>query len=326
MRSRDAAPEGSAPEGSALTVGVAPPVRDAGVVSISVIVPTFDRPRELATCLGALAALDYPADRYEVIVVDDGSEPPATPIAAPGRPGLRMTWLRQPNRGPAAARNLGARHATGTVLAFTDDDCTPEPGWLAALAAAVAAKPSALHGGTVLNALAGNRWAVASQTITDVIVPALIAAGSTLRFVTSNNLAVGAELFRAVGGFDESFRAAEDRELCHRWVAAGRPLAIAPNAVVLHRHDLAPASYWRQHFGYGRGAYRFHRLRVLQGAAPYRPNLALLAETFRRPFATLPFPAALGIVGPLVMWQLANAAGYLWQRAVGVTPRKPTPG
>lgn len=320
MSSRDAAPQPAVQGGAAPAPDAATPPREESP-SISVVVPTLDRPRELATCIAALASLDYPVDRYEVIVVDDGSDPPATPISAHGRHGLRMTWLRQPNRGPAAARNLGARRARGAILAFTDDDCVPARDWLREVAASVAKAPGALHGGTVVNGLADNSWAVASQTVTDVVVPALIAAGSSLRFVTSNNLAVGAEPFRAIGGFDETFRAAEDRELCHRWVAAGRPLVLAPDAVVQHRHDLRLASYWRQHFGYGRGAFAFHRQRVMQGCAPYRPDLALLARTFRHPFATLPLGQALRVAALLVVWQIANAAGYLWQSTVGESPR-----
>ncbi|MEO8485100.1 MAG: glycosyltransferase [Betaproteobacteria bacterium] len=291
--------------------------------SISVVVPTWNRPRELAACLAALAALDYPVDRYEIIVVDDGSAPPVAPIALPGRTGLRVTWLRQSNRGPSAARNLGAAHATGAILAFTDDDCAASRGWLRALAAAVSAAPNALHGGTVVNGLPGNVYAVASQTITDVIVPSLFAAGSPLRFVTSNNLALGAEAFDSVGGFDECFRAAEDREFCHRWAAAGRPIALAPSAVVHHRHDLTLGAFWRQHVVYGRGAYWFHRHRRALGHGRLRPDLALCVKAFRRPFATRPVGPALRIAALLVVWQVANLAGYLREQARSNRQRRP---
>ena len=317
MPARDTAPFERAPAEEGSPGGDTASREDAGLPWISIIVPTYQRPRELAVCLAALAALDYPVDRYEVVVVDDGSEPPATPSGANARRDLRVTWLRQPNRGPSAARNLGARHACGEVLAFTDDDCAPARGWLRALAASVRVAPGALHGGTVVNGLAHNAWAVASQTITDVVVPSLLASVSPLRFVTSNNLALRAERFAAIGGFDEGFRASEDREFAHRWLASGAPIAEVPGAVVHHLHDLGLVSYWRQHFGYGRGAYAFHRRRAVQVRAPFNPNLGLVAETFRRPFATLPMRSALRIAALLVVWQVANAAGYLWQGIVG---------
>src|SRR3712207_1403127 len=92
----------------------------------SVIVPTYERPAQLAACLGALARLDCPAASFEVIVVDDGS------AAAPGRrldefrDLLDVRLLTQANAGPAAARNRGASEARGSFLAFTDDDCAPD--------------------------------------------------------------------------------------------------------------------------------------------------------------------------------------------------------
>ncbi|HET9338951.1 MAG TPA: glycosyltransferase [Casimicrobiaceae bacterium] len=307
MRSRDTTAGAMPDDGAAAT-------RDAELPSISVVVPTWNRPRELASCLAALAAADYPVERYEVVVVDDGSSPPVAPIADPGRPGLRVTWLRQANRGPSAARNLGARHATGAILAFTDDDCEPAREWLRALAAAVTAAPEAMQGGRVVNGLPRNPYAAASQTITDVVIPSLLDARSPLRFVTSNNLALAAEAFRSIGGFDETFRAAEDREFCHRWVAAGRPIALASAAVVHHRHDLTLGSYWRQHVGYGRGAWRFHRHRASQGHGPLRPELALFLKAFRRPFETRSPVPALAVAALLVVWQVANAAGYLRER------------
>ncbi len=282
---------------------------------VSVIVPTWNRPRGLAACLVSLASQDYPADGYEVVVVDDGSDPPAATREDLGRPGLAVRWIAQRNAGPAAARNAGARVAAGEILAFTDDDCTPSPGWLRALAAAFARTPHALHGGRVENALVDNPCAVASQTIVEVIVPHLLASGSALRFVTSNNLALAAEGFRAMGGFDERFRTAEDREFCHRWIASGREIAAASDAIVLHHHDLTLASFWRQHYGYGRGAYRFHALRATGGRALWADELATYAKTFRRPFEASRLPSAMRIASLLVVWQVANACGFASQWA-----------
>src|SRR5215470_15202715 len=100
----------------------------------SIVVPTYRRPAQLAVCLDAITRLDYPADRFEVIVVDDGSgAPPETAVAAV-RGRVDVTLLAPPHRGPAAARNAGAAHAKGDVLAFTDDDCAPDASWLRALA------------------------------------------------------------------------------------------------------------------------------------------------------------------------------------------------
>ena len=96
---------------------------------VSVVVPTFNRPAALASCLDALARQDYPADRYEMIVVDDGSAPTEAAAIAETATRHRVRLVRQENRGPAAARNAGVREAHGAYIAFTDDDCMPAPGW-----------------------------------------------------------------------------------------------------------------------------------------------------------------------------------------------------
>jgi glycosyltransferase involved in cell wall biosynthesis len=96
---------------------------------VSVIVPARDCAATLSSTLGALARQEL-SEPFEVIVVDDGSED-ATADVAGAAPGP-VTLLRQDRLGPAAARHRGAAAAGGAALAFTDADCEPDPGWLAA--------------------------------------------------------------------------------------------------------------------------------------------------------------------------------------------------
>ena len=96
--------------------------------SFTIVVPTFNRPRQLTACLDALTKLEYPRERWEVIVVDDASpEPPRNVIAAYCNR-LRVSLLIQSHSGPACARNRGVEQASGELIAFTDDDCAPTPG------------------------------------------------------------------------------------------------------------------------------------------------------------------------------------------------------
>lgn len=276
----------------------------------SVIVPTWNRPRELRACLAALARLDYPKSCFEVIVVDDGSEPA---LDATNFDGLdrRAKWLRQPNAGPAAARNAGADKAEGEYLAFTDDDCLPDPGWLSGFARTFQQAPQALVGGCTSNGLPGNIYAAASQMIVEAATAYFFATHSKLQFFASNNLALPARLFRAIGGFDVSFRTSEDRDFCDRWVREGYTLAYASTAVIQHRHDLTLTGFWRQHFGYGKGASRLHRARARRGAAPFRPELSFYRDVFRQ--SLVHEERMLSLAALLFLWQVANTAGYLWQ-------------
>ncbi|MGZ8250554.1 glycosyltransferase [Methylomagnum sp.] len=131
----------------------------------SIVIPTLNRPGPLRHCLAALTALDYPAECYEVIVVDDGGHAPLNGGLAEFQGRLKIRLIRQTNAGPGAARNTGAAAASGEYLAFTDDDCHPEPGWLRAFAARFEARPDALLGGHTLNGLPENIYSAASQAL-----------------------------------------------------------------------------------------------------------------------------------------------------------------
>jgi glycosyltransferase involved in cell wall biosynthesis len=131
----------------------------------SIVVPTYQRPGQLAACLQSLTYLDYSRADFEVIVVDDGSAMPTDKVVQPFRDQLEVVLLRQANAGPAAARNTGAARARGTFLAFTDDDCTPAPQWLQALAKHFATSPDYAIGGQTHNALPANPYATASQLL-----------------------------------------------------------------------------------------------------------------------------------------------------------------
>lgn len=289
----------------------------------SIVVPTHGRPAELGACLDALARLDYPRDRLEVIVVDDGGEQPVAPIVEGVRGSLDVLLLRQGRRGPAGARNAGAERARGELLAFTDDDCRPAPDWLQRLAAAHVAAPDAALGGHTHNELADNPYATVSQLIIDAGYARHNGDRGDARFFTTNNLAVPAAGFWELGGFDPGFRTSEDRDFCDRWRAAGRRMRYLPEAVVHHAHRLTFRSFCRQHFAYGRGARRFHREHARRAGkrVPIEPSfylgLHLRAWRSRRPAEAL----ALQLV--LVLWHLANAAGFLCEWASERTVRCP---
>ncbi|BCA55528.1 glycosyl transferase [Nitrospira sp. KM1] len=286
----------------------------------SIIVPTWNRPRQLRACLGALTGLEYPAARFEVIVVDDGSHPQldATDF---GRSDGRVTWLRQPNAGPAAARNTGAAKAQGEYLAFTDDDCVPAPAWLKGFARAFEHAPRAMIGGCTTNALPDNIYATASHVIVEAARAYFLSTHSQFQFFASNNLALPADLFRAMRGFDPSFRTSEDRDFCDRWVRGEHQLVYASDAVVHHCHELTLAGFWRQHFGYGRGAYRFHRARAMRGAGAFRPEFSFYRNVLGYPFVRTRDRRTASLAALFLLWQVANVAGFLWQGCRRETPR-----
>ncbi|MHB1294394.1 MAG: glycosyltransferase family 2 protein [Anaerolineae bacterium] len=281
--------------------------------SVSVIIPTLNRPAQLAHCLAALAHSDYPRDRLQVIVVDDGSDPSPEPVVQPFRARLDLLLLRQANAGPGAARNTGAQCATGELLAFTDDDCLPDPGWVATLAARYLAQPDGLLGGRTLNALPRNACSAASQYLIDYLYAYGARTGTPARFFTGNNLALAAARFRDLGGFDVAYtrNASEDRDLCHRWLCRDLPLLYVPEAVVLHAKALTLGGFLRQHHNYGRGARQFHRARAGRGIARLRfEPPAFYWNLVGQAFRVGAGRRAPLLAGLLLLSQAAHAVGY----------------
>ena len=285
--------------------------------SFSVVVPTYRRPDKLAACLQALCAVDYPAARFEVIVVDDGSPTSMQSVVAPFRERMTVSLLRQENAGPATARNAGAAAASGSFLAFTDDDCLPDSSWLSEFGKGFAAAPEAMLGGQTINVLADNRFSTASQELISYLYAYYAHAYGQPHFFTSNNLALPARRFRELGGFDAGFAraAGEDRELCDRWLHGGLKMTYAPDAVVRHTHALNGRSFWRQHFNYGRAAVRFYKLRATRDGKPLQSEpLAFYFDMLRYPFSRLPRREALVIAALIGISQVANAAGFCWEK------------
>ena len=285
--------------------------------TFSVIIPTRDRPQELAACLESLAEQNYPRDQFEVIVVDDASRLPLDPVVARFRERLTLTLLKQSrSAGPGAARNYGAACAKGEFLAFTDDDCTPAADWLQRLATRFASTPGHLIGGRVINALTNNPYSTTTQVIVDVIYDYYDPQQGRAHFFPTNNFALAADRFQGLGGFDENWPvvAAEDREFCYRWLQRGFLMMHASEANVYHRHCLTFRSFCELHFRYGRGAYCYHRLRASSPRQErLKPDWRFYWSCFRYPFRHMPKYRAAVVVSLLFMWQVLNAAGYFWQ-------------
>lgn len=286
----------------------------SGTPRIAVVVATFDRSDALARCLDALARQSLPAAEFEVVVVDDGGAPGLAARLRPLEERLQLRVIRQANQGPGVARNSGAAAARAPLVAFTDDDCLPAPDWLRTFVDRLDRDRTRLYGGRVVNALVANRCSVASQVILELAYRYHNHDLDDVRFLASNNMAVDADAFRRLGGFDRTFRvASEDRDLCARWREAGGRLAFVPEAMVAHAHPLTPLRFWRQHFAYGRGAWRYHRARRRRGTGRFARELSFHFRFVGQAAAELgrhPTGARLSIGALLALWQVANAAGF----------------
>ena len=228
----------------------------------SIVIPTYNRKDTLRRCLAAATSQDYPD--YEVIVVDDASTDGTDEMVRREFPQVR--YIRQePNRGPAAARNRGIEAATGEVIAFTDDDCVPPPGWLSQLADGLSQHHQAAAVGGIQEApaslLQNNRFAQYEHFVTHWVYRVGIhpVQGRPAPCGT-NNLAVSRDLLHRLGGFDEHFlvAAGEDADLLYRIAQAGYFTVSLPVKVV-HYQPYTWRHFVRQQIRRGEGAFWFQR-------------------------------------------------------------------
>ena len=213
--------------------------------TFSIVVPTFRRPDALEETLGAMLRLDYPNDRCQVIVVDDGADDETITIVEGFRgQGLELTLEAQPQRGAARARNRGARLADGEMLLFCDDDMILEPSYLRLLVSATKRHGDAVISGawhfspTVMEALRRSpfgRYRIALERGFQEHTggrPLDGAPGCLLMpLLGSGNLALRRDRFWEIGGFDEDFpvAGAEDQDFSIRARAAGALLLLDTN-------------------------------------------------------------------------------------------------
>lgn len=294
---------------------------------VSLIIPTFNRPARVAALLGALAKLQTPRDAFEVILVDDGSDAPLDAVVAPFREHLDLVLIRQSNAGPARARNVGVAQSRGSLLVFTDDDVEPAPDWLDLLSTKLRMTPNAMVGGWTENGLPENLCSEASQLLVDYLYR-VFRRGENLLLLTTNNLAVRREDMERIAGFDENYplAAAEDRDLCDRWLEKGGRILLVPEARIFHFHRLTLRRFLRQHFNYGRGAWMFRLARVRRQQAPisiepsgFYKNLLLFPLQKHRGFK------AYALVTLMFLTQAANAIGFFWQKFFGTFSPKVVP-
>jgi glycosyltransferase involved in cell wall biosynthesis len=195
-------------------------------IKVSIVIPTRNRSRDLSRCLEALAEQTFPLEQIEILIADDGStESLAEPMATGDRLKLPVRFLRQDPRGPAAARNLGIRAATGEIIALTDSDTLPDRQWLARLVEALESHPEAVGVEGQVRADNDGEFDPLGEG------PANRAGGV---FLTCN-CAYRRQTLIAAGGFDETypFPAYEDTELAACMQMHGT-IIWQPAALVVH--------------------------------------------------------------------------------------------
>jgi glycosyltransferase involved in cell wall biosynthesis len=251
--------------------------------SISVIIPVWNGESTIAEQLAALAAQTYTGD-WEVIVADNGSTDRTRSVAeqwAPRLPALTIVDASE-QRGASFARNHGAKHANGELLAFCDADDAVVPEWLESLATAaqdfdVVTGP---FDATQINPVNVQSWRPPRRK-------SLHGSKGFLPFAPSGNVGVWAKVFDETGGFNEEYSQNEDLEWSWRVVLASFTLGFAEGAVVHYRYRTSAVAVARQGYWRGIGSARLYRDYRARGLK--RPSLAKAVRMWLWLIARIPY-------------------------------------
>lgn len=226
-------------------------------MSLTVAVATCGRPEALAECLAAIAAQRRAPD--QLIVVDQNALAATREVIA--QSGLDILYIEQPRLGLSASRNLALEHCSQAILAVTDDDCFPDPGWTEAIVAAFEVADLTAVTGPILPpdgiappGMTATSMRPSRQTrlFDSRVAPWAVGSGA--------NFAAQVVALREVGGWDERLgvgtrgRAAEDCDILDRLLARGATIRYDGKALVHHAWQTAErrkATRWAYGFGIG---------------------------------------------------------------------------
>ncbi len=224
-------------------------------LALSAIVPTRDRAALLSNLLASLAAQQFPPDRWELIVVDDGSTdgtPDVVERFAKNTP-MRVALIRQRNAGAGAARNAGAAVARGRRLLFLDDDMIASEALVREHARYAEDPRTSIMGCIAVPPARGDPWtAWEDSQLTNLAAELAAGRAPGPRDFNSGNCSAPSELFHAVGGFGVALARGEDFQLGFRLAGQGGRFAYNQRALSTHLGSHPYAAWAKNAEAFGR--------------------------------------------------------------------------
>ena len=216
-------------------------------MEISVVVPARNAAQTIGSCLQSLFEQSVSRERYEVIVVDDGSTDDTGQVVE--RSGA--TLIAQSHQGPAAARNSGVSESKGSILLFTDADCVPETNWVEEMVRPFDDREIAGVKGVYRTGQGGIMPRFVQCEYEERYE--LMARQRYIDFIDTYSAGYRREVFVAAGGFDTRYPSAsvEDQEFSFRLAERGYKMVFNPRAVVYHQHPNSLTAYFRRKFNIG---------------------------------------------------------------------------
>jgi Predicted glycosyltransferases len=203
---------------------------------VSIIVPVLNGERDIRDCLTGLLQQNYPAEQYEVVVVDNGSTDHTVTIVNSFE---SVLLLSNSVPGAAASRNKGAKAAKGEILLFVDSDCIAHEGLLFEHVQTYLRKVEEFSVDAVGGAITGivsNFWSLCDDYCSWAPNNPGLDEGVIQQYWPSANFSMKTNVFQRLGGFDERLLRAEDVEICMRLRLSGGTIFFQPKAIVQHKN------------------------------------------------------------------------------------------
>ncbi len=214
---------------------------------ITVIVPALDAGKTIDKCIKSLLGQRYPQEKYEIIVVDNGSSD--TTFGILNHYKGRIVILKEMKRGSYTARNSAIKNANGSLIAFTDSDCIADPDWLYYINRAFQNRNVNIVGGKI------EAYRVNNSLLRYLDVfghPQLLSYSSDSPFFATSNMAVRMSALKKYGLFDDTLKSGGDAELCIRMVRSKKEIFYEPRAAVRNIYRGSLPGFMKKHYHYGR--------------------------------------------------------------------------
>jgi glycosyltransferase involved in cell wall biosynthesis len=219
--------------------------------TVSIIIPVYNGANTIAACLESLLGQVYPAEAYDIIVVENGSTDNTTQIVEK----YPVRLFHSHKRGPAPARNLGIAKSKAEIVAFTDADCIADPQWLSKLVQPYTDPQVGCVGGTILPFTSGENTFVERFIEETLPLVNFVSEENTyLPHLYTGNASYRRRLLNQVGGFNADLVTAEDVDLSWRFqLETGAKLRYVPEAIIYHRYETTLAGLAREYRQWGFG-------------------------------------------------------------------------
>jgi GT2 family glycosyltransferase len=247
---------------------------------ISIIIPTFNRKEMLRDALNSLFNQTYPKNKYEIIVVDDGSTDGTSKMLG-NMKNPNLQFIRQKNLGRGPAINTGLKMAKGGIIIIIDDDCIATENYIRKLSGA--------YSDNKVGAAAGKIIPSSLNTFVERYTDAkgIIDQSSFQYFLFGASSSYKREVLDKIGGFDDFFsRTAEDVDISFRIMLSGFKLKYVSGAITYHNHRSSLKGLLKSQYLYGRGYGLLHK----KYPQHFNPKYIITWKFIKVGFVTISYP------------------------------------